>query len=163
MLEMQHSGIELSIKLVDLNCLSIYFVENHPGFNYIKPKIDEGLSGKIVLLIPEILPFRVFWILTTKWNISKKISYEIICYFVQNYSQPSYIGLTQESIQKSFQLSKELNHDIYDCYYLAMALQEKADTILTTDQDFELLCNKLNLTYENPVPLEVLKRFQKFK
>ena len=43
--------------------------------------------------------------------------------------------------------------------YLALALQEKATAIITTDTDFEKLCDPLGLKYINPVPREVLKRF----
>ncbi len=44
--------------------------------------------------------------------------------------------------------------------YLALALQEKASGIVTTDTDFEKLCNQIGLKYINPVPHEVLKHFK---
>ncbi len=150
-------------KLIDINFLSIFFVEDHPGFSYIKKLMDEGLTGAFKIIIPELLPFRAFWILTTKWGIDKQLAKEIILEFVKNYSIPIYAGLKRETIIEAFKYSNELNHDIYDCYYLALAKQEKATSILTTDTDFDKLCKKIGLNYENPVPLDILKKFSAFK
>jgi len=150
-------------KLIDINFLSIFFVEDHPGFSYIKKLMDEGLTGAFKIIIPEILPFRVFWILTTKWGIDKQLAKEIILEFVKNYSIPIYAGLKRETIIEAFKYSNELNHDIYDCYYLALAKQENATSILTTDTDFDKLCKKIGLNYENPIPLDILKKFSAFK
>jgi len=150
-------------KLIDINFFSIYFVEDHPGFSYIKKVIDEGLTGSFNIIIPEILPFRAFWILTTKWGIDKQLAKEIILDFVKNYSIPIYTGLRRETIIEAFKYSNELNHDIYDCYYLALAKQEDATSILTTDTDFDKLCKRVGLNYENPVPLDILKKFNTFK
>jgi len=150
-------------KLIDINFFSIYFVEDHPGFSFIKKTMDEGLAGAFNLLIPEILPFRAFWILTTKWEIEKQIAKEIILDFVKNYSVPIYVGLKRTTIVEAFKYSRELNHDIYDCYYLALAKQEEATSILTTDTDFDKLCKSVGLNYENPVPLDILKKFNRFK
>ena len=44
--------------------------------------------------------------------------------------------------------------------YLALALQENASTIVTTDMDFERLCKHVDLKYLNPVPRDTLKRFK---
>ncbi len=151
------------VKLIDVNTFAIYFVENHPGFPFIKPKIEKGIVGEYQLMIPEILPFRAYWILTTKWAIEKHIAKEIIFDFLKNYSNPTYIGLNRQTLLEAFQLSNELHHDIYDCYYLALAKQEKADIILTTDTDFEKLCPKVDLGYDNPVPLDILKKFSSYK
>jgi len=146
-------------KLIDVNIFAIYFVEDHPGFPYIKEVIDSGIVGEFQLLIPEILPFRAYWVHTTKWGIEKQISREIIFDFLKNYSNPKYVGLSRQNLIWAFKISAQLKHDIYDCYYLALAKQEKAEIILTTDTDFEKLCKKVDLGYENPIPLEILKKF----
>lgn len=150
-------------KVIDINFFSIYFVEDHPGFSFVKPIMDEGLTGTFKLIIPEILPFRAFWILTTKWGIDKQLAKEVILEFVQNYSSPIYAGVKRETIIEAFNYSNELKHDIYDCYYLALAKQEEATSILTTDTDFEKLCEKIGLDYDNPVPLNVLQTFSGYK
>jgi predicted nucleic acid-binding protein len=53
-----------------------------------------------------------------------------------------------------------MNHDVSDYMYLALALQENANSIITTDSDFEKLCNHAGLKYLNPIPKEILKRFK---
>ena len=150
-------------KVVDLNFFSIYFVNNHPGYEFIKKIMDDGLNGSFKLIIPEYLPFRAYWILSSKWKLQKKEVKGLINDFVNNYSGPDYIGLERESIIEAFRYSDELNHDIYDCFYLALAKQEMASSILTTDTDFEKLCKSIGLKYENPVPIEILKKFVEFK
>jgi len=79
---------------------------------------------------------------------------------LKTYTTPYYPGLSQETILKGFQLAGNLRHDVFDCMYLALALQEKAAGIVTTGTDFEKLCKSVGLTYCNPVPKEVLKRFK---
>ena len=75
----------------------------------------------------------------------------------------SYDLLERESIIQAFRYSDKLNHDIYDCFYLALAKQEVASSILTTDRDFNKLCRDIGLKYENPVPNKILKTFSAFK
>ena len=118
--------------MIDINSFAINFVEDHPGFKYINYIIENGIKGEYKLLIPEILPFRAYWILTTKWGIEKQKAKEIIFDFVRQYSSPSYVGLKRESIIQANIFSNDYNHDIYDCYYLSLAIQENADSILTT-------------------------------
>ena len=150
-------------KVIDLNFFSIYFVNNHPGYNFIEKIMNDGLNGSFKLIIPDYLPFRAYWILTSKWKIQKKDAKELINDFTKNYSSPDYKGLERRFIVEAFKYSDELHHDVYDCFYLALAKQEEASSILTTDTDFKKLCNKLELNYENPVPIDVLKKFVGFK
>nr|MDO8112284.1 PIN domain-containing protein [Candidatus Sigynarchaeota archaeon] len=150
-------------KIVDINCFSIYFVKNHPGHDYVKPIIDAGLRGEYRLVIPEILPFRAFWIMTTKWGIPKDDAKKVIVEFLHNYSNPVYVGLARDGSIKAFQYSNDFNHDVYDCYYLSIAIQEGGVSIITTDVGFEKLCEKAKLNYENPVPLDILRQFSAFK
>jgi predicted nucleic acid-binding protein len=49
-----------------------------------------------------------------------------------------------------------MNHDVSDYMYLALALQENANSIITTDSDFEKLSNHAGLKYLNPIPKEKL-------
>jgi len=74
-----------------------------------------------------------------------------------------YVPVKKEIILEAFKLSKQLKHDVYDCIYLALAKQENASTIITTDTDFQKLCQKIELKYENPIPPKILKRFQSYK
>ena len=146
-------------KVVDVNILSVFLVEDHPGHRYVREALMPGLKGSFLPVILDTLPFRSYWILTRKWHIGRVESYEAIVSFLNLYGHPLYVGLDKKSILTAFKLSKELNHDVYDCYYIAAALQENADTVLTTDTDFNTLCAKKSLKYENPIPPSVLKEF----
>lgn len=149
-------------RVLDVNALAIFLVEDHPGNAYVSPLIEEGLRGAYIPLIMDILPIRAYWVMTKKWGCSEKESAEAIKHFVREYDRPRYYCLQKGTIGKSFELAEELNHDVYDCVYLASALQENAAGILTTDTDFESLCKRTGLEYINPIPTEVLKRFKEW-
>jgi predicted nucleic acid-binding protein len=43
---------------------------------------------------------------------------------------------------------------VYDAFLLALARSYEADYLLTTDADFEELCETEDVTYQNPIPPE---------
>ncbi len=151
----------LESKVIDINILSIFLVEDHPAHRYVKDAMMLGLRGLFKPVILDILPIRAHWLMTTKWNIDKDESSRAIRSFLKKYNQPVYVGMTRKSIDHAFQLSQELRHDVYDCCYLALAIQEGAGGIITTDSDFETLCKKKRLRYENPVPKKILREFKR--
>jgi predicted nucleic acid-binding protein len=147
-------------RVFDLNILAVFLVKGHPGFDNVSPVVEEGLRGAYIPLIMDFLPMRAYWIMTQRWNLPQKDCAASIEYFLKNYDMPCYPSLSRETILEGFRLAKDLNHDVFDCMYLALAVQEKAAAIVTTDTDFEKLCNHVNLKYINPVPREILKRFK---
>ena len=147
-------------RILDVNVLAIFLSKGHPGFNYVLPVVESGLRGAYVPVIMDILPLRAFWIMTHPWGLPKDDCSCAIQHFVQAYDFPQYVALRRETILNGFRLAKELSHDVSDCMYLALALQENASSIITTDTDFEKLCNRAGLKYLNPVPKEILKRFK---
>ncbi len=50
-------------KLLDVNVLAIFLVEDHPGSPYVDPVVSEGLAGGYRLLVPDQLPLRARWVL----------------------------------------------------------------------------------------------------
>jgi predicted nucleic acid-binding protein len=147
-------------RVLDVNVLAIFLSRGHPGFHYITPVVESGLRGAYVPVLMDILPLRAFWIMTHPWGLPKSACTSAIQHFVQAYDLPQYVALKRETILNGFKLAQELNHDVSDCMYLALALQEGASSIITTDTDFEKLCNHTGLKYQNPVPKEILKRFR---
>ncbi len=135
-------------------------MKGHPGFEYVSPVVEAGLRGAYVPLVMDVLPMRAFWIMTRRWGLPEKVSAAAVEHFVKAYDRPRYLCLKRESILEGFRLAEELRHDVFDCMYLALAQQEKAKGIVTTDTDFEKLCKQAGLEYINPVPKEVLKRFK---
>nr|MDO8134019.1 PIN domain-containing protein [Candidatus Njordarchaeum guaymaensis] len=147
-------------KVLDVNTLAIFLVKDHPGNEYISSVVEEGLRGTYIPLIMDILPVRAYWIMTKRWRCPEEESAEAIKHFIEAYDRPRYSGLKKEMIVEGFRLAEETRHDMFDCVYLAFALQEHASAIITTDTDFERLCKHIGIEYVNPVPLEVLKRFR---
>lgn len=147
-------------RVLDVNALAIFLVKDHPGNECLSCVIEEGLRGAYIPLIMDVLPLRAYWIMTKKWGCPEKESVEAIEHFVKTYDRPQYLSLKKETIVESFRLSEELRHDVFDCVYLAFALQERAKGIVTTDTDFERLCKRVGLEYINPIPTEVLKHFK---
>jgi predicted nucleic acid-binding protein len=149
-----------SKKIVDVNVLAIFLVENHPGYKFVREALIPGLKGHFTPVILDIIPIRAFWIMTNRWGLEKGASMDSIKDFIRKYREPEYVGLGKEALMRAFVLSMELRHDVYDCVYLSLAAQEEAEVILTTDTDFEKLCPKKGIKYENPVPPEILKKFE---
>lgn len=147
-------------RVLDVNVLAIFMVENHPGNRHVSTIVEEGLRGAYIPLIMDILPIRAYWVMTTRWKCPERESAEAIKHFIKEYDRPQYYSLYKQTIARSFDLAEELNHDVYDCAYLAAATQEGASAIITTDTDFERLCRRMEIEYINPVPIEILKRFK---
>lgn len=150
-------------KVWDVNILAIFLVEDHPGNKYVSPVVKEGLKGAYVPILLDILPIRAYWILERKWGVGRKDAATAVLDFLRKYDIPQLTPLKKETVLEAFRLAEELNHDVYDCAYLALAKQAKAIAIVTTDTDFEKLCERAGLSYENPIPLDVLKRFQSYR
>ena len=157
---MANSQVSLEKQVFDLNILAIYLVKGHPGFEFVAQVVEEGLRGVYIPLIMDFLPMRAYWIMTQRWSLPQKDCAASIEYFLKTYNMPSYPSLSRETILEGFRLAKDLKHDVFDCMYLSLALQEKAVGVITTDTDFEKLCSQIGLKYINPVPKEVLKRFK---
>ena len=149
-------------KVWDVNILAIFLVEDHPGHDYVAPVVESGLRGEYVPIMLDITPIRAYWIMERKWGIDRKSASKAITEFVRRYDMPLYVPLKRETLLHSFELAQSLGHDVYDCVYLALALQERASSIITTDTDFECLCEAVGLRYENPVPIDVLKAFRAY-
>ena len=147
-------------RVFDVNALAIYLANGHPGFEYVSPLVEAGLRGAYTPVLMDILPIRAYWIMTHPWGLPKPACASAIQHFVQSYDMPKYASLHRETILEAFKLAKDLNHDVSDCMYLALALQEGASSVVTTDTDFEKLCSQVGIRYVNPVPKEVLKRFK---
>jgi predicted nucleic acid-binding protein len=155
-----NSTATMEKRVFDVNVLAVFLVKRHPGREYVLPVVEAGLRGGYVPVLLDFLPMRAYWIMTRGWGLPAKESASAIEHFVKTYDVPRYLALSRETILEGFRLAEELKHDVYDCMYLALALQEKAAGIVTTDTDFEKLCKHVGLRYINPVPKEVLKRFK---
>ena len=142
--------------LPDLNAAAIRLVDDHPGHPYIADVLDAALAGEETLLLFGYLPLRIQWVLEdlgfdaidARNAVSSLLAYP-----------HEFVDIDADTIRLSCEVSAEKNHDVFDCFYLALARQADVDVIVTTDRAFASLCRDEAFEYVNPVPDEVLDRF----
>lgn len=142
--------------LPDVNALAIQLVDDHPGHQYVADELAPGLAGSETVLVFGYLPLRVQWIL-------EDLGFETVA--ARNavsslLRQPlQFVETDAETVLDAYEISAAKNHDVYDCFYLALARSVDADVLLTTDRDLEALCSDEPFEYLNPVPEDVLSEF----
>ncbi len=142
--------------LPDLNALSIQLVDDHPGHPYVAEELVPALTGSDSLIVFGYLPLRIQWVLEdlgfdtheARNAVSSLLQYPL-----------EFVDVDDKTVLDAYEISAEKNHDVYDCFYLALARQTDADVLVTTDRDFNRLCDNEPFEYVNPVPEEVLERF----
>lgn len=142
--------------LPDINALSIQLVDDHPGHEYVASELVPALEGERRLLMFGYLPLRVQWVLDDL-GFETVEARNAVSSLLQ-YPMES-TAVDQETVLDAYEISAEKNHDVYDCFYIALARQADADRLVTTDRDFESLCADEPFEYANPVPERVLSEF----
>lgn len=145
--------------LADLNALSIFFVSDHPGHEYVREALEPAFEGRETLVMFGYQPIRLQWVLEDM-DIPRRAAGNKVCSLVQ---RP--VEWAQEDAQMildAYAIASENEHDLYDCFYIALARQADVDAIVTTDRDFDDLCQSEPFEYQNPVPANVLERFVEF-
>lgn len=147
----------MSVRILpDVNALAIQLVEDHPGHPYVAEELVPALTGDQTLLVFGYLPLRVHWVLEdlgfetveARNAVSSLLQYPM-----------EFVDVDSDVVLEAYEASAAKNHDVYDCFYIALARAVGADRLVTTDRDFEQLCTDEPFDYVNPVPEEVLERF----
>lgn len=142
---------------LDLNAVVIAMLEDHPGHEYVMPYVRQGFKGESELFLFDYYPFRAQHILTNHYDVDTHRARNTVQRFVR---QPLEIATAdRETILAAYEVSAEKNHDVYDCFLVALARRYDVDVLLTTDEDFDALCRDEPFRYRNPVPDEVLEQF----
>jgi len=142
--------------LPDLNALTIQLIDDHPGHPYVADELVPALRGSETLLVFGYLPLRVQWLLEdlgfeaveARNAVNSLLAYPI-----------EFVDSDETTVRNAYEISAAKNHDVYDCFYLSLARQAEADRLVTTDLDFESLCDGEPFEYVNPVPSSVLEEF----
>lgn len=143
--------------LLDVNALAIALVNDHPGYEYVHPELDAGLDGAFDVVVFDYHPLRAQYVMTTDFAVNRVAARNSIQALLR---QPIHIvGATRETLLDAYEISATKNHDVYDCFLIALGHEHAVDCLLTTDTDFEDLCEDEPLTYANPVPRPVLEQF----
>lgn len=142
--------------LADVNALAIQLVDDHPGHPYVADELVPALAGEDTLLVFGYLPLQVQWILEdlgfdtvdARNAVSSLLGHPM-----------EFVDADDGTLLDAYELSAAKNHDVFDCFYLSLAREADADALLTTDRDFDRLCEEESVEYLNPVPEEVLAAF----
>ncbi|MBS3817204.1 MAG: type II toxin-antitoxin system VapC family toxin [Candidatus Thermoplasmatota archaeon] len=145
--------------VLDVNSLAIALTDNHPGHDHIRPIVERGVEGEFDLLLFDYLPFRAQYVMEKMFQVPNLEARNSIQHFLR--SPVLVISASRKTLLEAYQISAEKNHDVYDCFFISLARNEEADAILTTDTDFEQLCEEEDFSYLNPVPGPLLARFEK--
>ena len=142
--------------LPDVNALAIQLIDDHPGHPYVAEQLVPALEGEETLLMFGYLPLRVQWVLEDL-GVTTVEARNAVRSLVQYPIE--FVDVTPETILTAYDVSVDKNHDVYDCFYVALAREAGADQLVTTDRYFETLCRDESFTYTNPVPEEILAEF----
>jgi len=138
--------------LTDVNILAIGLTDDHPAYEDVYPWIEEALDGPNALLVFDYYPLRAQYIMTKQFGVKPVDARNAVQSLVQ--SPARIISATDTTVLEAYEISAEKNHDVYDAFLLALARSYDADYLLTTDTDFDKLCETEDVTYQNPIPAE---------
>jgi predicted nucleic acid-binding protein len=142
--------------LPDINALAIQLIDDHPGHPYVAEELVPALRGDHTLLMFGYLPLRVQWVLEDLDFATVRARNAVMS--LLRYPMES-VEVEPDVLLDAYEISAEKNHDVYDCFYIALARDADADKLVTTDRDFEELCENEPFEYANPVPEDVLSEF----
>lgn len=138
--------------LTDVNILAIGLTDDHPAYDDVYPWIEDALDGTNVLLVYDYYPLRAQYIMTQQFSVDPVDARNAVQSLVQ--SPARIISANDSTVLDAYDISAEKNHDVYDAFLVTLARSYDADYLLTTDTDFDELCETEDVTYQNPIPAE---------
>lgn len=138
--------------LTDVNVLAIGLTDDHPAYDDVHPWIQNALDGPNVLLVFEYYPLRAQYLMTSSFGVDAVDARNAIQSLVR--SPARIVSATETTLLDAYDISAEKNHDVYDSFILALARSHDADYLITTDSDFDDLCDGEDVKYVNPIPTE---------
>ena len=145
--------------LFDVNTAAILMVQEHPGHEYIYGEVMSRSADDLVY--NGYLAFRAYWVLTSQWGYDESDAAGVVKRFIDHF--PRLVCVDRETVRVAFEIAEEKDHDVFDCFFVALARQHSLDGILSTDRDFEDLCRGEDFVWWNPVPEDVLEEFSEFE
>lgn len=138
--------------LTDVNILAIGLTDDHPAYEDVSPWIRDALDGPNVLLVFDYHPFRAQYLMINQFGVDTVAARNAVQSLVR--SPARIVGATETTLLDAYEISAEKNHDVYDSFLVALAREYEADYLITTDSDFDDLCEGEHATYVNPIPAE---------
>jgi len=138
--------------LTDVNVLAIGLTEDHPAHDDVYPWIQNALDGPNVLLVFDYYPLRTQYLMTNNFGVDAVAARNAVQSLVR--SPARIVSATETTLLEAYEISAEKGHDVYDSFIVALARAYDADYLITTDDDFDELCDGEDVTYTNPIPTE---------
>jgi len=145
-------------KFVDVNAIAVFLDESHVGHTYVRSALRPGMEGAFKLVLASYLLLRARWILVSQWGVPGSDADRAVGALAR-LRFPEYVDGDGGVVVRAIELSRELSHDVYDCFLLALAEKGEATHLVTTDARLRRACEMVGIRYENPVPPRVLARF----
>lgn len=145
-------------KFVDVNAIAVFLDESHIGHPYVRSALRPGLEGTFRIVLASYLLLRARWVLVSQWGVPGVDADRAVAALAR-LRFPLYVDGDGGVIVRALELSRELPHDVYDCFLVALAERGEATHLITTDVGLSRACEKVGVRYENPVPRKVLAQF----
>ena len=142
---------EVSI-LTDVNVVAIGLTDDHPAHDDVFPWLRDALDGPNTLLVPDYYPLRAQYIMTRNFGVETVDARNAVRSLLS--SPARVVGATGTVLSEAYDISAEKDHDVYDSFILSMARAHEVDFLVTTDDDFDALCEGEAVAYRNPVPAD---------
>lgn len=142
--------------LTDVNVLAIGLTDDHPAYEDVRPWLTDALDGPNVLLVPDYYPLRAQYIMTANFGVAETDARNAVQSLVR--SPARIAGASDTVLLDAYEISAEKQHDVYDSFVLALALANDVTYLVTTDSDFDRLCENEPVTYRNPIPEDKLEK-----
>lgn len=136
--------------ITDVNVLAIGLTDDHPAHEDVFPWIQQALDGPNVLLVFDYYPLRAQYLMTSQFGVDDVAARNAVQSLVG--SPARIVGTSENTILEAYEISAENDHDVYDSFILALARSYGADYLISTDDDFDRLCDGDGVTFVNPVP-----------
>ena len=145
-------------KFVDVNAIEVFLDESHAGHPYVRSALRQGLEGTFQIVLASYLLLRARWVLVSQWGVPGPDADRAVAALAR-LRFPRYVDGDGAVVVRAIELSRELPHDVYDCFMVALAENGEATHLVTTDAGLRRVCEKVGIRYENPVPRKVLAQF----
>jgi len=138
--------------LTDVNVVAVGLTDDHPAHGDVFPWLRDALDGPNVLLVPDYYPLRAQYIMTSHFGVETVDARNAVRSLVD--SPARIVAATDTVLADAYDISADVDHDVYDSFVLALARAHDADYLVTTDTDFETLCADESVQYRNPLPAD---------
>lgn len=145
-------------KFLDVNAIAVFLDSDHVGHPHVRDAITPGLSGAFEVLLNAYQLLRARWIMVSRWGLSPSDADEAIG-SIAALPSVTYVEGDGDVVLEALRMSREIRHDIYDCFVAKLAARAKATHFVTTDTRIREACTAAGIEYENPVPTSILRRF----